>query len=89
MVSDFLIRSVRIYPHIYIPVWFDEFGIKKLKTMIMTIINITSPLSQTAVYVLNTINKPDKWKFKLYDCLKSHSWIWKSFITFPFKIFLS
>ena len=57
----FLIGTVRIYPHIYIPVWVDQFGIKKLKTMMMTIINITSPLGQTVGYVLGTINKPDKW----------------------------
>ena len=57
----FLIGSVRIYPHIYIPVWVDQFGIKKLKTMMMTIINITSPLGQTVGYILGTINEPDKW----------------------------
>ena len=56
-----LIGSVRIYPHIYIPVWVDQFGIKKLKTMMMTIINITSPLGQTVGYILGTINEPDKW----------------------------
>jgi len=57
----FLIGSVRIYPHIYIPVWVDQFGIKKLKTMMMTVVNITSPLGQTVGYVLGTINEPDKW----------------------------
>ena len=57
----FLIGSVRIYPHIYIPVWVDQFGIKKFKTMMMTVINITSPLGQTVGYVLGTINEPDKW----------------------------
>ena len=57
----FLIGTVRIYPHIYIPVWVDQFGIKKLKTMMMTIINITSPLGQTVGYILGTINEPDKW----------------------------
>ena len=57
----FLIGSVRIYPHIYIPVWVDQFGVKKFKTMMMTIINITSPLGQTVGFVLGTINEPDKW----------------------------
>ena len=60
-VVRFLIGAVRIYPHIYIPVWVDQFGIKKLKTMMMTIINITSPLGQTVGYILGTINEPDKW----------------------------
>ena len=57
----FLIGSVRIYPHIYIPVWVDQFGINKLKTMMMTVVNITSPLGQTVWYLLPTINESDKW----------------------------
>ena len=67
----FLIGSVRIYPHIYIPVWVDQFGVKKLKTMMMTIVNITSPLGQTVGYVLGTINEPDKWylNYMIVGCL--------------------
>lgn len=59
----FLIGSVRIYPHIYIPVWVDQFGVRKLKTIMMTIINITSPLGQTAGYAMGTFNKPEKWPY--------------------------
>lgn len=57
----FIIGSVRIYPHIYIPVWVDQFGVKKLKTLMMTVINITSPLGQTLGVTLGTLNSPDKW----------------------------
>ena len=56
-----LIGTVRIFPHIYIPVWVDQFGIKKLKTMFMTIINITSPLGQTVGYILGNIRKKEEW----------------------------
>lgn len=57
----FVIGTVRIYPHIYIPVWADQFGIRPLKTIFMTIINITSPLGQTAGYAMGTFRPPDKW----------------------------
>ena len=67
----FLIGSVRIFPHIYIPVWIDQFGIRKMKTMMKILFNITSALGQTIGYVLGSINDQDKWCFiyKIYGCL--------------------
>ena len=56
-----LIGTVRIFPHIYIPVWVDQFGVKKLKTMLMTIVNITSPLGQTVGYILGNIRPKEQW----------------------------
>ena len=56
-----LIGTVRIFPHIYIPVWVDQFGVKKLKTMFMTIVNITSPLGQTVGYILGNLRPKDQW----------------------------
>lgn len=55
------IGTVRIFPHIYIPVWVDQFGVKKLKTMLMTIVNITSPLGQTVGYILGNIRPKEQW----------------------------
>ena len=67
----FTIGTVRIYPHIYIPVWVDQFGIKPLKTLMMTVINITSPLGQVVGYAIGTFNVPEKWpySFALVGCL--------------------
>ena len=59
----FTIGTVRIYPHIYIPVWVDQFGIKPLKTLMMTVINITSPLGQVVGYTIGTFNVPEKWPY--------------------------
>jgi len=59
----FTIGTVRIYPHIYIPVWVDQFGIKPLKTLMMTVINITSPLGQVVGYSIGTFNVPEKWPY--------------------------
>ena len=56
-----LIGTVRIFPHIYIPVWVDQFGVRKAKTLLMTVVNITSPLGQTAGYILGNIQKPEFW----------------------------
>ena len=57
----FLIGLVRMYLHIYSPMWVDQFGIKKHKIMMMTLINITSPLGLAIGNVLGTINEPEKW----------------------------
>ena len=67
----FTIGTVRIYPHIYIPVWVDQFGVKPLKTLMMTVINITSPLGQVVGYAIGTFNVPEKWpySFALVGCL--------------------
>ena len=67
----FLIGSFRIFPHIYIPIWIDQFGIRKTKIIMMTLLNITSVLGQNIGYILGSINPPDKWHFiyKIYGCL--------------------
>lgn len=59
----FTIGSVRVFPHIYIPVWVDQFGVKPLKTLMMTIINVTSPLGQVVGYTIGTFNPPEKWAY--------------------------
>ena len=60
-VTRFIIGVVRIYPHIYIPIWIDQFGIKSLKTFKLTILNISSPLGQIVGYAIGTFNPPEKW----------------------------
>ena len=59
----FAIGTVRIFPHIYWPVWVDQFGIKALKTMMMTVISVTSPLGQVVGFTIGTINAPEKWPY--------------------------
>ena len=62
-VIRFIIGVVRIYPHIYIPIWIDQFGIKALKTFKLTILNISSPLGQIVGYAIGTFNPPEKWTY--------------------------
>lgn len=57
----FVIGSVRVFSHIYIPIWVDQFGVRSLKTLMMTVINITSPLGQTLGYAVGTFNKKEEW----------------------------
>ena len=54
----FLNGCFRYYIYIYIPVWVDQFGIKKLKAMMLTLI---FPLGQTLGLFFGYINKSDKW----------------------------
>ena len=55
------IGTVRIFPHIYIPVWVDQFGVKKLKTLFMTFMSITSPFGQTVGYILGNFRPAEEW----------------------------
>ena len=59
----FTIGTVRVFPHIYIPVWVDQFGIKSLKTLMMTVINVTSPLGQVFGYSIGTFQPPERWRY--------------------------
>lgn len=59
----FLIGFIQIFSHFYFPYWIDHFGIKRFKSIMMLILDITTPLGRTLGYIFGTINSPDKWYF--------------------------
>ena len=50
---------------IYFPIWIDQFGIQTKKTVMMTLIQIASPLGMVLGYTMNTFLGSDKWKMTL------------------------
>ncbi len=48
----FVIGVVRIYPHIFNDMWVNQFGIQKLKTLMITAFKVSSPLGQTFGYTV-------------------------------------
>lgn len=50
---------------IYFPIWIDQFGIQSKKTIMMSLIQMASPLGMVLGYTLNTILGSEKWKFSL------------------------
>lgn len=50
---------------IYFPIWIDQFGIQTKKTVMMSLIQMASPLGMVLGYTLNTILGSDKWKLTL------------------------
>ena len=50
---------------IYFPIWIDQFGIQTKKTVMMSLIQIASPLGMVLGYTMNTIFGSDKWKMTL------------------------
>ena len=50
---------------IYFPIWIDQFGIQTKKTVMMSLIQIASPLGMVLGYTMNTFLGSDKWKITL------------------------
>ena len=50
---------------IYFPIWIDQFGIQTKKTVMMSLIQIASPLGMVLGYTMNTFLGSDKWKMTL------------------------
>ena len=62
----FLIGFSRNYFQIYVPVYHDQFGVKPLKTLLMSIGNITSPLGRVLGFTIGTFNGPTNWERSLF-----------------------
>ena len=50
----FLLGLTRNFFQIYVPVYVDQFGVKPLKTIMISICNITSPLGRTLGFAIGT-----------------------------------
>ena len=49
----------------YLPTWVEQFGIQKLKSWMITILNITENFGQIWGYLFSLILTPAKWKYTL------------------------
>jgi cytochrome c biogenesis protein CcdA len=56
---------MKVYGTIYIPVWIDQFGIRKYKTLFFTLTYMTSPYGQVLGFYFGTILFHDEWKSAL------------------------
>lgn len=52
-----LIGIMQTFITVYLPVWIDQFGPSKSKTMMMSVFNITSPLGVMLGYILTMLIK--------------------------------
>ena len=50
---------------IYFPIWIDQFGIQTKKTLMMSLIQIASPLGMVLGYTMNTFLGSNRWIFTL------------------------
>ena len=60
-----LTSIMKVYGTIYIPVWIDQFGIRKYKTLFFTLIYMTSPYGQVLGFYFGTFLFHDEWKSAL------------------------
>ena len=49
-------------PSIYIPVWIDQFGVQKWKTMFMTMVQVVIPTGKVAWYLLHALFGEENWQ---------------------------
>jgi MFS family permease len=50
---------------IYFPIWIDQFGIQAKKTVMMSLIQMASPLGMVLGYTINTFLGSNRWKITL------------------------
>ena len=59
----FLLGLSRNFFQIYLPIYIDQFGIKPLKTLMISISNITSPLGRVIGFTIGTTLGENNWRF--------------------------
>ena len=59
----FLLGLSRNFFQIYVPVYVDQFGVKPLKTIMISISNITSPLGRALGFAIGTALGEAKWRY--------------------------
>ena len=64
----FLLGLTRNFFQIYVPVYVDQFGVKPLKTIMISICNITSPLGRTLGFAIGTALGEDRWRYS-FSCV--------------------
>ena len=52
----------QVFGFIYFPIWIDQFGIQKRKTLMMTFIQLAPPLGMVTGYLINSILGSEKWR---------------------------
>ena len=59
----FLLGLSRNFFQIYMPIYIDQFGVKPLKTIMISISNITSPLGRVIGFSIGTLLGEDNWRY--------------------------
>ena len=59
----FLLGLSRNFFQIYVPVYVDQFGVKPLKTIMISISNITSPLGRALGFAIGTALGESRWRY--------------------------
>ena len=65
----FLLGLTRNFFQIYVPVYVDQFGVKPLKTIMISICNITSPLGRALGFAIGTALGEDRWRYSIFSCV--------------------
>ena len=64
------IGFLKVFTHIYIPIWVDQFAMKSVQTILMTIIILTAPLGRAVGFGIGSCLAIENWRsaFMLIGC---------------------
>ena len=62
VITRLFIGIAHMPPSIYIPVWIDQFGIKKYKTLFMTLVQVVMPTGKVVGYLLHMVFGETQWQ---------------------------
>jgi len=62
----YLLRGIngicQVFGFIYFPIWIDQFGIQKRKTLMMTLIQLAAPFGMAGGYLINYLIESKNWR---------------------------
>ena len=64
----FFASFCKVFINVYIPVWIDQFGIKRYKTLLLTITFIVKPYGRIIGAWIGTVIFDDDWKKSFFYC---------------------
>ena len=67
-ILKFFASFCKVFINIYIPVWIDQFGIKKYKTLLLTIIHMVKPYGRIIGAWISTVIFDNDWKKASFYC---------------------
>ena len=66
-ILKFFVSFCKVFINVYLPVWIDQFGIKKYKTLLLTIVFIVKSYGRIIGAWIGTVIFDDNWK-KAFSC---------------------
>lgn len=58
-----ILGTLNALPQVYFPIWIDQYGIKSLKTIMLTLFNISTLMGQVIGFSIGSLQEPSQYKW--------------------------